>query len=63
MKGNRTGKGYFSLTGKERLGKALGLRLPVSIELKLREELQLNNAEINEYIRLAVAEKLERENT
>lgn len=61
MKGNRTGKGYYKVAGNEPLGKALGLRLPQSIDSKLREELNLSGTALLDYVRQAVAEKLERD--
>lgn len=62
MKGNRTGKGYFSVKGKEKLSPiALGLRLPESVDTKLREEFGLSGAALLDYIREAVTEKIERD--
>lgn len=61
MKGNRTGKGYYTVQGKEPLAKAIGLRLPQSIDQQLREELNLSGSALLDFIRAAVAEKLERD--
>lgn len=59
MKGNRTGKGYFQVQGKEPLAKKpVMARLPVSIDKALRE---LAGDELSDWIREAIAEKLERE--
>lgn len=62
MKGNRTGNGYFAIEGKEPLSKEpLSLRLPQSIDTKLRVDLALSRKDLVEYVRQAVAEKLERD--
>lgn len=61
IKSGNTGKTRYQLKGDEPLGKAIGLRLPQSLENKLRNDLQLSSKEINQYIRTAVREKLDRE--
>ncbi len=59
MKGNRTGKGYFQVKGSEPLAKKpVMARLPVSVDTALRE---LAGDELSDWIREAIAEKLERE--
>lgn len=59
MKGNRTGKGYFRVQGSEPLAKKpIMARLPVSVDIALRE---LAGDELSDWIREAIAEKLERE--
>lgn len=59
MKGNRTGKGYFQVKGSEPLAKkAVMARLPVSIDAAVRE---LAGDELSDWVREAIAEKLERE--
>ncbi len=59
MKGNRTGKGHFQVKGSEPLAKKpVMARLPVSIDTTVRE---LAGDELSNWIREAIAEKLERE--
>ena len=59
MKGNRTGKGYFQVKGSEPLAKkAVMARLPVSMDAMVRE---LAGDDLSEWIREAIAEKIERE--
>ena len=60
MKGNRTGKGYYQIKGKEKLGSAIGLRLRESVEKKLKEEYGLEKVDLLDFIRHAVDEKVER---
>lgn len=60
-KGNRTGKGYYKPRGKEKLSSiCIGLRLPESIDRKLREEYRLEKTDLGDFIREAVREKVER---
>ena len=59
MKGNRTGKGYFQAKGSEPLAKKpVMARLPVSVDTALRE---LAGDDLSDWIREAIAEKLDRE--
>ncbi len=59
MKGNRTGKGHFQVKGSEPLAKKpVMARLPVSIDTTVRE---LAGDELSNWIREAIAEKLERD--
>ncbi len=59
MKGNRTGKGYFQIKGSEPLAKrAVMARLPVSMDEAVRK---IAGDDLSEWIREAIAEKLERE--
>ncbi len=59
MKGNRTGKGYFKLKGAEPLAKkAVMARLPISMDAAVRE---IAGDDLSDWIRQAIAEKLERE--
>lgn len=56
---NPNQKTRFKQAGREPLSrKAIGVRLPVSIDTALRE---LAGDELSEWIRQAIAEKLERE--
>jgi len=56
---NTTGKGYFKTAGAEPLSKhALGVRLPESMEFQVR---QLAGDDLSQWLREAIAEKLERE--
>ena len=62
MKGNRTGKGYYTPKGSEPLSKQpIAVRLPQSIDAKLRLDLELSGAALLDYVRQAVAEKLDRD--
>ncbi len=59
MKGNRTGKGYFEVQGSEPVAKKpLTVKLPVSMDARLREVAKDGLAD---WVRAAIAEKLERE--
>ena len=59
MKGNRTGKGYFQVKGSEPLAKKpVMARLPISVDTALRE---LAGDDLSNWIREAIAEKLDRE--
>lgn len=59
MKGNRSGKGYIQVKGSEPLAKkVVSTRLPESIDIKVRE---LAGKDLSEWLRVAIAEKLERE--
>lgn len=58
---NRTGKGYYTPQGEERVSRiAIGLRLPQSIDDLLRQKYQLKGAKLVEFVREAVREKVER---
>ncbi len=59
MKGNRTGKGYFKIQGQEPVAKKpVTVKLPVSMDEEVR---RLAGDDLSNWIREAIAEKLERE--
>jgi len=59
MKGNRTGKGYIQIKGDEALAKKpIMTRLPISVDNIVRD---LAKDNLSEWIRQAIAEKLERD--
>jgi hypothetical protein len=56
---NTTGKGYFTVVGKEPLSKKiLAVRLPESLDAQAR---QVAGDDLSGWLREAIAEKLERE--
>lgn len=56
---NTTGGGYFKTAGAEPLSEnAMAVRLPVSMDSQVR---QLAGDHLSEWLRQAIAEKLERE--
>jgi len=56
---NTTGRGYFKTAGAEPLSKnAMAVGLPESMDFQVR---QLAEDDLSEWLRQAIAEKLERE--
>ena len=56
---NTTGKGYFAVRGDEPLAKrAIAVRLPESIDIKLRETV---GNDLSDWLRQTIIEKLESE--
>lgn len=54
---NTTGKGYFTVQGKEPLAKrTIGVRLPESVDAEMREEI---GDELSDWVRQAILEKWE----
>lgn len=55
---NRTGKGYYQVVGSERMSRRpITLKLPESVDRQVRE---LAGDDLAAFIRLAVAEKIQR---
>jgi hypothetical protein len=56
---NTTGKGYFTVQGKEPLAKrAIAVRLPESVDAELRKEI---GDGLSEWMRQAIIEKWEKQ--
>jgi len=59
-KGNRTGKGYFEIRGKEPLAKRMtGARLPESIDVELRQ--LVGHEYLTDWVRSALIKQFELE--
>lgn len=56
---NTTGKGYFTVQGKEPLAKrAIAVRLPESVDAQLRQEI---GEDLSNWLRQAIIEKWEQQ--
>lgn len=54
---NTTGKGYFTVQGKEPLAKrAMAVRLPESVDAQMRQEI---GEDLSDWLRQAIIEKWE----